>query len=188
MRDHHLRRSGRPMAQPSVPPGQWLGRQVIGPATGVRFYEAYDIQLGVASALVVEPCGARAGRPGGAANGDTLAGLPAALLGRSGWLVVGILSGRAGGSRPAPLDRMERARGVRTAPPLAIANGPERDEGRVVLDSALGRAVDALMRRPPSSSPVIAKIVAHLGLPIRAPPRSPPGRAEPPAPRPPACD
>jgi hypothetical protein len=37
------------MAQPSVPPGQY-GR--YGPATSVRFHEAYDIQFGVASALL----------------------------------------------------------------------------------------------------------------------------------------
>ncbi len=69
------------MAQPSVPPGQWLGRQVIGPATGMRFYEAYDIQLGVASALLwLNPAGL--GRAtGGAANGDTPAGSPAPCSG-----------------------------------------------------------------------------------------------------------
>jgi 2-polyprenyl-6-methoxyphenol hydroxylase-like FAD-dependent oxidoreductase len=41
-----------------------------------------------------------------------------ALLGRLRWLAVGILSGRARGeSRPAPRDRAEPGRGVRTAPP-----------------------------------------------------------------------
>ena len=139
------------MAQPSVSPGQWLGQEVIRPATDERFSEAYDIQLGVASALLwLNP--ARLGRGGLAGSGQWgHAGRIAGGLARAlRWLVVGILSGRAWGVAPGAPESHGTGEGCCRSP-LPIANGPERDEGR----RGPGLGVGACRGRPHRAAALI---------------------------------